>query len=48
MSGKITVTLNDTEKHELKAGDTLVFNGKNFIAAEASEDTLVVITLVKE
>ena len=48
MSGKITVTLNDTEKHELKAGDTLVFNGKNFIAAEAGEDTLVVITLVKE
>ena len=34
--------------HELKAGDTLVFNGKNFIAGEATDDALVVITLVKE
>ncbi|MFC2753620.1 MAG: cupin domain-containing protein [Cardiobacterium sp.] len=49
MSGKITVILNDSEKHELQAGDTLLFNGKNFIAAEAgADDTTVVITLVKE
>jgi len=48
MSGKITVTLNDGEVHELNAGDTLVFNGKNFIAGEAIDDTLVVITLIKE
>ena len=48
MSGKITVTLNDGEVHELNAGDTLVFNGKNYISAVASADTVVVITLVKE
>ena len=29
MSGKITVTLDDGEVHELNAGDTLVFNGKH-------------------
>jgi len=29
-------------------GDTLLFNGKNFIAGEATDDALVVITLVKE
>ena len=48
MSGKITVTLNDGEVHELNAGDTLVFNGKNYISAVAGADTVVVITLVKE
>ena len=48
MSGKITVTLNDGEVHELNAGDTLVFNGKHYIAAVAGADTVVVITLVKE
>ena len=48
MSGKITVTLNDGEVHELNAGDTLVFNGKNYISAVAGVDTVVVITLVKE
>ena len=48
MQGAIKVTLNDSEVHELKAGDTLVFNGKSFIAGEATDDTLVVITLVKE
>lgn len=48
MSGKITVTLNDGEVHELNAGDTLAFNGKNYISAVAGADTVVVITLVKE
>ena len=48
MQGAIKITLNDSEVHELKAGDTLVFNGKNFIAGEAIDDTLVVITLIKE
>ena len=48
MSGKITVTLNDGEVHELNAGDTLVFTGNNYIAAVAGADTVVVITLVKE
>ena len=48
MQGAIKVTLNDSEVYELKAGDTLVFNGKNFIAGEATDDALVVITLVKE
>ena len=48
MSGKITVTLNDGEVHELNAGDTLVFNGKNYISAVAGAATVVVITLVKE
>ena len=48
MQGAIKVTLNDSEVHELKAGDTLVFNGKNFIAGEATDDALVVITLIKE
>ena len=48
MSGKITVTLNDGEVHELNAGDTLVFNGKNYISAVAGVDTVVVIILVKE
>lgn len=48
MQGAIKVILNDSEVHELKAGDTLVFNGKNFIAGEATDDALVVITLVKE
>ena len=48
MQGAIKVTLNDSEVHELKAGDTLVFNGKNFIAGEATDDALVVITLVKK
>ena len=48
MSGKITVTLNDGEVHELNAGDTLVFNSKNYISAVAGADTVVVITLVKE
>ena len=48
MSGKITVTLDDGEVHELNAGDTLVFNGKHYIAAVAGADTVVVITLVKE
>ena len=45
---QITVTLNDGEAHELNAGDTLVFNGKNYISAVAGADTVVVITLVKE
>ena len=48
MQGAIKVTLNDSEVHELKVGDTLVFNGKNFIAGEATDDALIVITLVKE
>lgn len=48
MQGAIKITLNGSEVHELKAGDTLVFNGKNFIAGEATDDTLVVITLVQE
>ena len=48
MSGKITVTLDDGEVHELNVGDTLVFNGKHYIAAVAGADTVVVITLVKE
>ena len=48
MSGKITVTLNDGEVHEWNSGDTLVFNGKNYISAVAGADTVVVITLVKE
>ena len=48
MSGKITVTLNDGEVHELNAGDTLVFYRKNYISPAARADTVVVITLVKE
>ena len=48
MSGAITVTLNDHEQHELKAGDVLRFNGKNFISAKANSDTVVVVNLFKE
>ena len=48
LEGRCTIEVNG-KKHELQAGDTLLFNGKNFIAAEAgADDTTVVITLVKE
>ncbi|MDO4643572.1 MAG: cupin domain-containing protein [Cardiobacteriaceae bacterium] len=46
--GQIRVTLNDSEEHLLKDGDVIQFNGKNYISAEAVNDTKVVITLIKE
>lgn len=48
MTGKIKVFLNETETHDLKAGDVLKFNGENFISADALEDTSVLISLIKE
>ena len=42
LRGNLNVVLDDSEKHALHAGDTLVFAGKHFFVAEAADDVLII------
>ncbi|MBN6080381.1 cupin [Aggregatibacter actinomycetemcomitans] len=48
LNGKISVLLDDTEKHDISVGQVLNFDGKHFIQGEATEDTVILVTLVGE
>ncbi|WP_233118699.1 hypothetical protein [Aggregatibacter actinomycetemcomitans] len=48
LNGKISVLLDDTEKHDISVGQVLNFGGKHFIQGEAMEDTVILVTLVGE
>lgn len=46
VKGTLKVFLNDTEIHEVKAGQVLNFKGDNFINAEFVEEGEVLVTLL--
>lgn len=48
LQGSLAITINETEQHALKAGEVLLFNGKNFIQGEALEDSVIMVTLIEE
>ena len=48
LKGKVKVYLNEKEVHEVPAGETLQFNGKNYISADILEDATIMVVLVKE
>lgn len=48
LKGKVNVFLNEKEQHTVNAGETLEFNGKNFISADIVEDATIMVVLVKE
>ena len=48
VKGTVRVFLNDTEEHDLKAGDILYFDGNNYINAEFIEDGEFFVTLINK
>ncbi len=47
LKGKVRVTLNDTEHHELGVGKLMPYKGKDFVQTEALEDAEFTVTIVK-
>lgn len=45
--GRVVFELNDGEKHELKPGDVMRFDGSDFISGKAAETSEFVVTLIK-
>lgn len=45
--GRVVFELNDGEKHELKPGDVMRFDGADFISGKAAEASEFVVTLIK-
>ena len=45
--GRVVFELNDGEKHELKQGDVMRFDGADFISGKAAEASEFVVTLIK-
>lgn len=45
--GRVVFELNDGEKHELKPGDVMRFDGADFISGKAAEASEFVVTLNK-
>lgn len=48
LQGSLNVMLNDSEEYVIKAGQVLIFDGKNHISAEATEDSTIMVTLIKQ
>lgn len=48
VDGKVEVTLNEEEKHELCSGKMLNFDGNNSISAVFKEKGQVFVTLIKK
>ncbi|WP_052122443.1 cupin domain-containing protein [Chelonobacter oris] len=44
--GKVSVLLNDSERHEIETGTLLRYRGSDFVQSTAQEDSVILVTII--